>query len=469
MRNVPRWQAGLLASITLAGAGFLFGRAILLVSGVVPLGYTLYATVSTVPTVESAVTAERHLSPESPIPGETVRVTTTIVNETDRTLPDVRIVDGVPDELALVSGSDRCATTLRPEETVEVTYELQPQRGSYTFTDPRVRLRSVSAAAISTSSISADGVTSFECRIPLDGIPVHQRTTPFVGSVLTSSGGAGHEFHSTREYRHGDPLSRIDWRRYAKTGDLGTVLFREQEASRVVVVVDGRSESAVTSTPGMPDGTTLSSYAGIVTASALSDAGHQVGVAGLGISSNRPDVYTGPPAFVEPSTGSETLARIALVCDTIAAGSMTVGSAHPTVSSSQPDPANRDGVSNAAADGGFAGGISKTDRSGLTSVGTDVVDTLDALVDRNTQFVVCSPVIDQDAVELIGGLRRRGFPTTVVGPDVTSGDAVGSRVAALRRSARITRLRRLDVPVVDWDPETPLQRALADGLGEVIR
>lgn len=441
MRKVSRWQAGIVASIALAAGGFLLGTATLLVAGLIPLTYAMYAAVASVPAPDTSLRAERDLSPGSPLPGEPVHVTTTIHNEGDQTLPDVRIVDGVPGELDVVSGSDRCLATLRPGESVDIEYELQPRRGSYAFEDPRVRLRSVSAAAVSTAPVPVSETASFECGVPLEGLPIHRRTTPFVGSVPTQSGGEGHEFHSTREYRHGDPLSRVNWRQYAKTGDLGTILFREQEAARVVVVVDGRRASVAAPSPGMPDGVTLSSYAGAVTASALSDAGHQVGVAGLGVTSDLPGVYNGPPAFVEPGTGSETLGRIARVCDAVAA----------TGSTTSPE---------AVADGG---------RTTSSRGSKGIVTQIDALTGGDTQVVVCTPVVDPGAVEVISGLRRRGTPTTVIAPDVTTGDTVGSRVASLERKARLTKLRQLDVPVIDWDPEIPLQRALADGLGEVIR
>lgn len=459
MREVSRWQAGVVASIALVGGGFVVGSAGLVLAAAVPLVYSAYAAVASVQDPARSLAVERTLDPGAPIPGERVAVTLSVTNESDRTMPDVRVAEGVPDGVEPVSGSATLSTALRPGETAALEYELQPRRGTYSFREPRVRGRSVSAAAVGTATLSPAGQTEFDCRMPVDGVPVHRLTTSFVGSVPTDSGGAGHEFHSTREYRRGDSLRRVDWRRYAKTGALGTIRFREQEAARALLLVDGRAAARVADAPDQPDGVTLAAYAGMVTASALADGGHQVGVAALGTSTELPGVYDGPPAFVEPGVGTETLGRIARVCDAVAA--------HDP--SGTPRPSSREQLDTAS--GGVS--VSSSGRPGndgpARADGDGTVDRIDALASPDTQLVVCAPIVDDAVVDLIGSLRRRGRETTVVAPAVTGTETVGGRVETLRRTARLTELRRLDVPVVDWDPETPLAAALGPALEEVVR
>lgn len=448
MRRVPRWHAAVIASIVLVAAGFVLGSAGLVLAAMVPITVLAYAALSSVPDPEAVLSLERDCTPATPLPGERVEVTLTIRNESERTLPDVRVLDGVPDELEVLEGTARRAVTLRAGEEASLTYVLRPRRGSYVFDETWVRLRSLSATAVATASVEATGDDGLECTVPVDGVPLHRRTIPFVGAVATDSGGPGYEFHSTRDYQQGDPLNRIDWRRYARTGELGTVRYREQEAANVVVVVDGRRQARMAADRGHPDGITLSAYAGVVTSSALAAMGHSVGVAALGIAGRIPGVYTGPPAYVEPGTGADVGGRVARVCDAVAARG------------------TGDEVREAV--GEPVGKIPNPARA-RTDGGARAADHLDALFPPNAQLVVCTPAVDDHVVDLALALRRRGYPLSVVSPDVTARDDVGARLASVRRQARLERLRRVDAPVVDWDPSVTLASALEHGFGEVIR
>lgn len=435
--KVTRWQSGVVASIVLVAAGVVARSPALILAAIVPLPYLGYAAVSSVPVPESAIDVTRHWSPQTPLPGESVTVEVTVTNTATRTIPDVRIADGVPDGVAVIDGTARTATTLRAGEQTVLSYTIRPRHGTAVFDGVRVRVRSLSGATVATATLDAEGDTELDCTIPLDGVPIHSKTIPLVGAVTTDSGGPGYEFHSTRSYQQGDPLSRINWRRYARTGDLGTILFREQEATQVVVIVDGRDSARLAAGDGHPDGITLSSYTAIATTTALSDAGHHVGVAALGTTGQTPGVYRGPPAYLEPDTGPDHQGTIARVCRTVAARASTTEDAQPTASSSTQSAACSD------------------DRGTL--------DFLHAMVPSNTQFVVCTPVLDDAIVELMTGFRHRGYELTVVSPNVTNRDTVGARLAAVQRQARLERLRRQGLPVVDWDPQTPLAVALEQG------
>ncbi|ADD05267.1 DUF11/DUF58 family protein [Natrialba magadii ATCC 43099] len=487
MHRVPRWHSGVVAAIALVATGVLFGSAALLLAAVVPVSYLGYAALSSVPDPDAVLTIQRDCTPRTPLPGERVEVTLTVRNEGERTLPDVRLVDGVPPELDVVDSSAQTATTLRPGEDTELTYTLRPRRGSYTFEGCWVRLRSLSATAVATGSVDATGEAVLECSVPLDGVPIHRETIPFVGAVASDSGGAGYEFHSTREYQQGDPLSRIDWRRYARTGELGTVRYREQESAKIVLVLDGRPESAVAAAEGHPDGVTLSAYAGVVSTAALTEENHSVGVVGLGVRAETPGVYTGPPAYVEPGTGADVGGRIARVCDTVAAqgagGRVSARESEAGGTGTDPEAgtgpqaqgrgqrqARADGYGAAARSatvGGTAAPGGPTSTSGRSP--TQVADHLATLLPSDAQLVVCTPAVDDEIVDLAAALRRRGYRLSVVSPDVTTRDEIGARLAAVRRNARLEHLRRTDIPVADWDPEQPLTAALGRAFDEVIR
>ncbi|NGM68928.1 DUF58 domain-containing protein [Natronolimnobius sp. AArcel1] len=485
MRNgqvrVSRWHSGVVAASVLVTAGILSGSAALLLAAIVPITYLGYAALSSVPAPETAVSLEREWAPKTPLPGEQIEVTLTVRNESDRTLPDVRVADGVPDTLEVIDGEAMAAMTLRAGEETTLEYTLQPRRGTYVFGAPWVRLRSLSATAVATGEVAVAGDTDLECRVPLDGLPVHRETIPFAGSVASDSGGPGYEFHSTREYQQGDPLSRINWRRYARTGELGTVQYREQESTNVVILVDGRSDAGMAAAPGRPDGLTLAAYAAIVTSTTLSNGGHNVGLAGLGVRGETPGVYTGPPAYVEPGTSADVSGRIARVCDAIAARASGTtlssgGSGSADSSPTRPRGSQKREQSQSPPDSSGEQAPLQTDGRGRTTrqttasntVSATDVDHLDALLPAGCQLVLCTPAVDDEIIEYGTALRRRGYRMSVVSPDVTGADTAGARLAAVTRKARLERLRRLDVPVADWDPETRLVTALGRGFGEVI-
>ncbi len=448
MTNVSRWQSGVVASIMLVAAGVLAGSPPLILAAIVPLTYLGYGALSSVPEPQSALNVDRQVTPQRPLPGETVHVEVTVTNRGSRAIPDLRLIEGVPSDLAVIDGEDRVATTLRAGESQTLEYTLQPRLGAYAFDAVAVRVRSLSGAAVETVELTASGVETLECTVPVEDVPIRRETIPHVGAIATDSGGPGYEFHSARQYRHGDPLRRIDWRRYARTGELGTILFREQEAATVVVIIDGREQACAAAAPGRPDGSTLSTYAGLVMTTALADAGHRVGIAALGVQATTPGVFRGPPAYLEPGTGPEHTGKIARVCETVAANANAN--------------ANTDANTSGVRDSDRSSGMT-AERAPLRTDGMGTVEYLQEMVPSNTQFVFCTPALEVFAVEIATGLRRRGAELTVLAPDVTTQRTVGARLESIRREARLTRLRQAGCPVIDWDPETPLSKSLERG------
>jgi len=102
------------------------------------------------------------------------------------------------------------------------------------------------------------------------------------GPLVTDDGGEGIEFHSVEEYRRGDPANRIDWRRYARTGELTSMTFRTERLAEVVVCVDARPASYRAADATEPHAVALAVDAAGRIGDALFDANHQVGLAGFG-------------------------------------------------------------------------------------------------------------------------------------------------------------------------------------------
>nr|WP_272931455.1 DUF58 domain-containing protein [Halobacterium noricense] len=271
---------------------------------------------------------------------------------------------------------------------------------------------------------------------------MRRQTTAHAGTLPTDSGGPGIEFHSTREYQRGDPASRINWRRYAKTGELSTVNYRERRAAAVVLAVDARDASDATARSGTPSGASLSAYAAARAVEPLETAGHRVGLAVFGID----DPVTGgaDPAWVSPGTGDAHHARIATVLDA-AVDARASDSASPNQAE------NESGERAAATDGGSRLGAGDDARVGRFA----------ERVPPGTQVVVCSPALDEFPVALTRRLAADGHHVTAVSPDVTTTDTPGRTLAAADRALSLSAIRATGARVVDWSPDEPLASAVA--------
>jgi uncharacterized protein (DUF58 family) len=304
--RVDRWSGALAGAVVLAVGGLLLRSTVLLVAAAIPVAYVVYGDLDAVDFEPSMVSVERTMDRRSAFPGDRVDVTVTVGNESDEPLADLRVVDDTPEEVAVVDGSDRGALSLRPGEDRTVEYTVVARRGEHDFGPVALRARSSSGTDVTTVEVTPEGATGLTCRPDLESVPLDRRTRQFVGSVATDTAGAGVEFHSTREYRSGDPISRIDWRRFAKSQDMTTVNYREHRSARVVVAVDARDPCYVSPVPGAPTAGAICGYGARRLFQALRDAGHEVGAAGFGLTD---DHGTDGPAWVEPGTGEETRIR----------------------------------------------------------------------------------------------------------------------------------------------------------------
>jgi conserved repeat domain len=70
-----------------------------------PIVFLAYSSLTSAPVVDSQIAFERTVTPNRTYAGEIITVKLTVSNHGDRPIPDLRIVDGVPDELAVVDGS----------------------------------------------------------------------------------------------------------------------------------------------------------------------------------------------------------------------------------------------------------------------------------------------------------------------------------------------------------------------------
>ena len=474
--RVRRWGVGLVATLALVGVGLLYASPTLLTGAAVPLAYVLYGALSRVPEGAS-VRAERAFDRGNPAPGEPVGVELTVTNAGDRVLPDVRVIDGVPEELAVTEGSPRVCTALAPGESVTLSYEVVAKRGEYGFADPAVRLRSVAGTERATAEVAADGDRTLVGTNAVREPPLDDAALPRAGTLPTDSGGSGLEFHATRQYRPGDPMTRVDWRHYAKTGEFVTVQYREEQALRTVLVVDARPVGRVTGEPGYPTGAELAAYAAQRLDDALESAGVVASVTAVGLDGEGLDGLVGPDGL--PWVDSDGRNRAAHA-ERLFRATQRVGEGEPAGVAREPSPADAaagvpggagpgvDATAAADASAGPDAAAGTVPDGGAGDPDTERTRRLLARLPPDAQVVLCTPLVDDWPVEFARALAVRDYPQVVLSPDVTGGESVGQRVGALQRELRLRTLERTGATVAGWDLGQPIDYALRRSLPHLL-
>jgi len=485
-RRGTRWSVGLLATLALTAFGLLYAHPTLLTAALIPLAYVVYGTLSRVP-ADARVAVSRSIAPTSPEPGETVQVALTVRNESAVVLPDVRVVDGVPDELAVTDGPARLCSPLSPGETASVTYTVLAKHGEFAFDEPAVRLRSLAGDEQATVAGAVDGDDQFACTTTAGQPPLQHSTTNRQGRLPVDSGGSGLEFFATRQYKRGDPVNRIDWHHVAKTGEFVTIQYRTEQAVRTVLVVDARPVSRVTASAGYPTGAQLSAYAGERLFDALEEAGVATSVTALGFEAGDLDGLVGPDGlpWIDPHHDTSKRGTAALLfhrLQTATSDEVDPLSLEPPAALLANDHAvatggtEREQASPRDSLGWERGHTARADGgAGGASVALSGDDELDEAVDRllarlpgDSQVLLCSPLLDNWPVRLAGALARQDHPLVVVSPDVTAAGTPGQRLGAVSRRFRLRALERTGVATVDWSIDRPFDEALRLSLPHLL-
>ncbi|MBV0923301.1 DUF58 domain-containing protein [Halomicroarcula limicola] len=439
-RRRARRSIGLSAALVAGAAGVATGNAAIFVASTVGLVYAAYEAATRDP--EPVLTVERTLEPAAPLPGEAVAVTVTVSNDGLGYLPDVRVVDGVPERLRVVAGSPRFGTALDADDSASFTYAVEARRGDHPFGETTVVCRDLTGTGECRQRVRVE--TTVECSADVESLPLSAQTLPRAGRVPTRAGGDGVSFYAVREYQSTDPMARIDWNRFARTSELATVEFRETAAASVVLLVDTRNP--VSPRPRAPSAVQFAVYAAERIGATLLAEDNRVGAATFD-----------DGAYLRPAADRAQRRRLR---EFFGGGN--------------------DGDSSDGEDGEFLTGVEggqlfqsvsrleqyESERhepgregGGAAPDGGDVVGTLDRTLPDGAQVVFCTPLLDDRAADAAKRLAAHGHSVTVLSPDVTTDETPGGTLAGFDRAERLDGLRP-SVRVVDWTPTDPLATAL---------
>ncbi|SEN48243.1 Uncharacterized conserved protein, DUF58 family, contains vWF domain [Halorientalis persicus] len=420
VKRTERWR-GLSAAALLAGAlGLLTWTPALLPVAALAVALLAYGRVVAPPAATLALT--RSVSDPDPEPGDTVTVQLTIENVGDRTLPELRLVDGVPPALRVVDGAPSLGTSLRPGGTATLSYAVEAASGVHEFQPATVLLRDAAGVVERRIEIEADEATEIGEPPRLDDgqrLPLRAANARYAGRQTVDGSGDGLTFRTIREYQRGDPLSRVDWRRRARTGQLATVEFHPERSLPVVLVVDTRPVAAVAPTPDGETAVERSLSVAEALFGGLAADDHRVGVATLG-----PE-----RTWLAPGRGRAHEQR-----------------ARELFSRS---------VEQVTSDGDGEGRDTAADP---TDAGRG---WLRERLPGTAEVIVSTPLVDDAVVGLIEGVAALGTPVSVVSPDPTVENTAGRTLARYERRDRLADVRASGVPVVDVGAGEDIERALA--------
>ncbi|MFB6296857.1 MAG: DUF58 domain-containing protein [Halobacteriales archaeon] len=409
-RETGHWVGMVALALAFGGAGVIVGRPPLLLAAAVGVGFAAHR--GRAESADATVAIDRSIEPGDPEPGDPTTVTLTVRNDGDRRLPDLRIVDGVPERLEVITGAPRVGTALAPGEETTLQYEVLARRGTHEFGGVTVLSRDASGAIEDELVVQVEttltGVPSFAANE--SPAPLRELAVGYVGRAATERG-SGIEFDSVREYRPGDPLNRIDWGRYARNGDLATLRFREGRSTTVYVIVDARAEAYLAPDDGAHAVERGVDAAGRLFAT-LNATSTPVGIGALG-----PGM-----AWLEAGVGEHHRHRAEQLLGRDPAF-------HPLPPADQ---------------------IQLFER----------LREIRGRLPGDAQIVFVTPLCDGVAPFVARRLDDYGHPVTVLSPDPTSGETTGGTLVRIERRLWSLELTGAGIRVIDWEWEQPLEVAL---------
>lgn len=416
-RQTRRWYGVTVFSLLALGLGVLTRQPGLLLTSAFGIAFAGYGQLTSPPPLD--LTIDRTISDEHPDADDTVDVTVTVTNESGQSMPDLRLIDGVPAKMTVRGGSPRHATALRPGEETTFSYSVRTRRGHHEFEPATVLTRDASGATERIGTLDAPDAVDCEPSLPSRALefPLRSQTTRHTGRFPADAGGPGVEFYATREYRTGDPLSRVDWKRTARTGELTTVQYRVERSVSVVLAIDARTEAYAAPEPYAPPALEAAVDAAREVYVSLTDEGHDVGITTL----------SPTDCWLAPGHGTDHRVQARELLST-----------HPALSPSAPE-----------ADTNIYASVQRLKQRAST----------------DAQVVLFSPLTDDLVADSAIRLDAHGHKTTVVTPDPTTDDTTGHQVESVRRSLRLADLRQRGLPVIDWDGTDSFARALARSQG----
>ena len=361
------------------------------------------------------VEVQRTLSADNLYKGDDLYVELLVTNRSRRKTQQLEGDDNVPHEMKLRSGLNQMRLNLKPGESARIRYVLRcPLRGHYSLGPVSLRYRNTFNLSVDEMYVDHHSdIIIFPQIRDVEEAFIRSRTAKmYTGATTLRTPGPGTEFYSLREYVPGDPFKNINWKAFARTGDLMINEKCRDAVTDLYIILDSRDIARI--------GTVLKNPLEMGTVAAASLASFFI---------KRRDsvsltIYDEKLSFLPPDTGDKQYCKI---------------------------------LSSLA-------GVAPRGTMPLQAV----TNSLAARFSRGSPvFVISSCEGDGTVPSAIRDLVGRGHEVTVLSPSSIDFERLVSRiprmsyeVLKLERQNRLTSLAGFGSQVIDWMPVMDLSQAL---------
>jgi uncharacterized protein (DUF58 family) len=332
----------------------------------------------------------------------------------------LEVKDTVPEVMRIKEGANYILMELGPRRETLIEYTIEcPLRGFYTLGPVSIRVQDPFGLFHKEKEIHVyDDFLVFPKTEDLKDAFVKSKVPKiFTGAVNIRQPGEGSNFYNLREYIPGDPMRKVNWKAYARSGKMMVNEFERDAVSDIILIVDSRAVSETG--PVSRNSLVYSTRAAASLAQFFLSRRDSVGLVLYGSDINS----------VDRDTGKKQL----YVLLTKLAGAAAKGNTPLQV----------------------------------------VTNRIMPYINKGSPIIIMSPLEgDPTLVNAVRDFRARDFDVTVLSPsslefefDAKRLDRTGYEVLKTERDIMMSELRGLGAFVMDWEPDMLLSTALAGARG----
>ena len=190
----------------------------------------------------------REVSAVNVYKGDDINVILTITNKSYRRTQQLEVFDNVPHEMKMRKGINLMRMNLGPGQSATIRYTVRcPLRGHYTIGPTSIRYRNAFNLFVSETSIGdRSDITVFpQVRDVEEALIRSDVPKMYTGATTLKTPGQGMEFYALREYFPGDSFRSINWKAFARTGDLMVNEKTRDAVTDVFIILDTRDVARI--------------------------------------------------------------------------------------------------------------------------------------------------------------------------------------------------------------------------------
>ena len=190
----------------------------------------------------------REVSAVNVYKGDDINVILTIKNKSYRRTQQLEVFDNVPHEMKMRKGVNLMRLNLGPGQTTTIRYTVRcPLRGHYTIGPTSIRYRNAFNLFVSETSVDdRSDITVFpQVRDVEEALIRSDVPKMYTGATTLKTPGQGMEFYALREYFPGDSFRSINWKAFARTGELMVNEKTRDAVTDVFIILDTRDVARI--------------------------------------------------------------------------------------------------------------------------------------------------------------------------------------------------------------------------------